>query len=241
MNGSPLVERWREHLGNAEGIGLREALTCFPELEHAVSLPELTTDVQSESYLCWDGEGIKAEVQVVWRTADNVRVGTLSLDICTAAGSASLEDMHLPRSYQGQGLGRAVITELVQLGQELGLDELILMAFDVGRYAWARCGFDFFDETERKRIVAAAEEFAQRLSRPFDGRNIEHSWELAELPGADVPLADVAAVRGDPSPAEGAVVMKFGQALLVGPHNNEWSGRLELADGSSGRVQLAKA
>lgn len=33
--------------------------------------------------------------------------------------------------------------------------------------------------------------------------------------------------------------MKFGQALLLGPRNNEWPGRLELADGSASRLQLA--
>lgn len=61
-------------------------------------------------------------------------MGTISLDIFTAEGLASLEDMHLPRLLQGRGLGRAVVVELVELGAALGLEALITMAFDVGRY-----------------------------------------------------------------------------------------------------------
>jgi hypothetical protein len=122
-------------------------------------------------------------------------VDTLSLDFYTAEGEVALEDMHLPRGYQAQGLGRAVVDELAALGDALGIEALITMAADVGRYAWARCGFDFMGDDIRHLVVGSAAEFAEALGRPFDGSSIAHSWELAEYAGEDVPLAQVAQLR----------------------------------------------
>ena len=239
-NGQPIVEAWREQFGDAGGVSLRGELAHFPELEHAIALPELQTDVLEGSYLSWNGEGIEGPVHVIWRTSDGTRVGMLSLDFFTAEGEISLEDMHLPRGYQAQGLGRAVVAELAALGDALGIEALITMAADVGRYAWARCGFDFMEDDTRHLVVRSAAEFAGALGRPFDGSSIAHSWELAEYAGEDVPLAQVAQLRGEEPPPEDAPAIKFGQALLLGPRNNDWPGRLELAAGSPSRTQLAR-
>jgi hypothetical protein len=69
-NDQPLVEAWCEQFGDAGGVSRRGELTRFPELERAIALPELQTDVLEESYLSWNGEGIEGPVQVIWRASD---------------------------------------------------------------------------------------------------------------------------------------------------------------------------
>jgi GNAT superfamily N-acetyltransferase len=235
-----LLREWLNRLADVGLVDLEAELAAFPELEQVLALPELQTTVQEGSFLTREGEFLHGEVSVEWRHPSWGEVGTLGLDFDGEEGAISLEDMHLVRQAQERGLGRAVLLEVVDLADQLGFEALKAMASGAGRYAWARCGFDFFDDEVREEVLEAAATFAARLGRPFDGAHIGHSWDLAELAGDPVPLAQFAAARGDPPPGEGAGAMRFGQALLLGPTDNDWAGLLDVRLGSPGRIQLEK-
>jgi hypothetical protein len=128
---------------------------------------------------------------------------------------------------------------VADLCEALSCQHLDLEAADVGRYAWARLGFDFLHPEDREIAVQRALEFAETLGHgAIEIGSIKHSWELAGLPGPSVSSTELARARGeDPPPVERR--LSFGQALLLGPGGNEWHGRMTLASGSEGRQMLA--
>lgn len=57
-----------------------------------------------------------------------------------------------------------------------------LEAGRTGRYAWARCGFNFWNPSDdRPRVPGAAQDLAAALGVPFEPGRIEHPWQLAAL------------------------------------------------------------
>jgi GNAT superfamily N-acetyltransferase len=236
-----LTREWRRRLDDEPWVDLTRELARFPELEGAVALPELQTIPQEGAYVAAADRGVVVELGLVWESASGARAGTFSLDVHTADRVILLHDMHIAPSLQGLGAGREIVRQVVALADELGIERIRAHANDVGRYAWARCGFDFDPELEHQHVIAAAEQFAGSLNRHFDSAGIDHSWELAEFPGDPVSLAELAEVRGEPAPEGEAPPFSFGQALLLGPPSgNEWFGVFDLAPGSPSREQLAR-
>jgi GNAT superfamily N-acetyltransferase len=227
----------RERLEGRGQLDLAARLSEFPEIEEALSIPVLRLEVLPGSTIgARDGQ-LLAEVHVRYRRENGLEAGTLSLDIDTEDG-VSIEDIHIAPQLQTFGLGRVLVSEVVAFSAELDFAQVDIRAFDVGRYAWARCGFDFVDQDERTRVVEAAQEFARRLGERFDPAAVGCSWELAELEGPEIPREVFSECRGDRS-SEGRP-LKFGQALLLGPRDNEWTGRFDVADGSDSQRQLDK-
>jgi hypothetical protein len=138
---------------------------------------------------------------------------------------------------------RALTRTSVELYERLGLTHAAVYAQQVGRYVWATCGFDFYDDDERLATIEVAEQFASALGRPRDLSGIRHSWELAALQvgvgEGPVTLADVATAQGMPPPSLGGVEeISLGKALLLGPASAGWAGLLEIRRESPGRVIL---
>ncbi len=78
-------------------------------------------------------------------------------------------------TYEGhrqRGVGRRLLAAAVAFYDSLGIERIHLLASGDGRYAWARCGFDFVDD---KVAELAAE-------RGVDLGEARHAWEVAELP-----------------------------------------------------------
>ncbi len=236
---SDLAQQWVDACGSAGAVVLKR-LDELPKLRQAFELgPGASPVVAGESYVHWNGSSLEGAFLVAWKTDEQgVRVGTTRLDFDTAEGTASLEDMHLHPDLQTKGVGRQVVQQFSELADALGLHSLITMTSDVGRYSWARCGFDFLHDHDRELALAAAEHIAGKLGANFDVSNIDHSWELAELDGPDVPLAAIAELRGESPPTDDAPGMRFGQALLLGPTGNEWAGCLDLSEGSLSRMKV---
>lgn len=229
-----IARAWRGRLEANRTQDLRSCLDELPELRQAITPPPLDFTLLEGSHLTLTDTELAMIVHARLNTESGVEVGTLSIDIDTAGG-ASIEDIHLDRRAQGFGLGRGLVKEILFLCAGLGFEFVDIRAFDVGRYAWATCGFDFVDD-DRELVIDAAADFADRLKRPFDPDAIEHVWDIAQCPGPPVPLELVTSARGD-APTEGKP-MTFGQALLLGPTGNEWTGRFDMRDGSPSRTQL---
>jgi GNAT superfamily N-acetyltransferase len=234
-----LAERWCGALGTNGGADLTERLDEFPELAELVHLPSLSASVQEDSAIWWDDVALRIELGVVWAlpAANDTRFASVLFDVDTFERSCELHDMHVEPAFRRSRFGRLYLATLAQLCEDLGVEAITLMANDVGRYSWARMGFDFFDVETRDRVLAAAQDFAAALGRPVDLAGVEHAWDLAELPG-EVTLAEFATARGDAAPPDPEERMRLGQALLLGPTDNEWAGKLQLGAKSPGRVRL---
>lgn len=86
---------------------------------------------------------------------DGKSVGSFDLNI-SKDGHAHLEFFQLDKSLQGKDSARKVITDLEEkVFKEAKVKEFALFAdISVGRYAWARMGFDFADEERRQECIA---------------------------------------------------------------------------------------
>jgi GNAT superfamily N-acetyltransferase len=235
---SELVDIWSREAQGAS-VDLRSGLARFPELERAVTLPGYRAEIQQGSGLVAGDEGVRVALSVRWVSPGSRELGTYSFDIHTGEQVAEIAGLRLAPEARGHGLGRLLVRLMARLGDELDLEAVILMAADVGRYAWPRLGFDFMEGEDRALALEEAARFARRLGRAAELGQVEHSWELAELPGPTISLADFAAARGDPLPVRGGIPLRWGQALLLGPAI-EWAGRLDLRPDSRSRAQLER-
>jgi GNAT superfamily N-acetyltransferase len=232
---SPLAERWRNAIDASGGrLDLTEGLAVLPELAAAVELPGFDLAIEDGSFAAAGSGGIAMEVMLRWTHPGREDLGTFGLQVDNAGDYASLEDLHLARRVQGSGVGRFIVREVAALCGDLGLSALRTYAFEVGRYAWARCGFDFMEAEDRKRVVEAAARFSRQLGRSPDLTAVSSSWDLAAFPGSEVSADDFARAQGTITETQGLPPLKLGQALLLGPAGNEWAGELDLRPGSPG-------
>jgi GNAT superfamily N-acetyltransferase len=239
--GTQLVQQWRQRLNGASSLSLT-TLAALPGVQQAFGLfsdQGVDAKLQSGSLEAAGDEDIRAEFGVIW-TFNGALAGSVSLEVDTEAQAGWMEDMRLEHALQGLGGGRQVMRQVASLCIDLGLDEIRGQASDIGRYAWARCGFDFSNDSERYLAVTGAEEVAAALGRTLDSSDIVHSWDLAELDGDDVPLAVATELfAGDVALKDGfGGSIPYGMALLLGAKGNDWIGCLNLCAGSLSRGQL---
>lgn len=217
------------------------SLNTLPGVHQAFGLladQGVVTKLQSGRLDAVADEDIHAEFGVIW-TFNEALVGSVSLEVNTETQGGWMEEMRFEFALQGFGAGRQLIRQVASLCIDLGLDEIRGQASDIGRYAWARCGFDFGNDDERDLVVTCAEEIAAALGRSLDSSDIVHSWDLAELDGDDVPMAVATELFADHVKLKNGVdSIPYGMALLLGPKGNDWVGCLNLCAGSLSRGQL---
>lgn len=243
-----LLRSWLDRLdGGVFNLEDEEDLGRFPELVEAVAPAgfELAID---EGYVADTGDD---QVQVVLRgrtippgiptSARPPQSGAVGIEIGTADGYCEIETLDLPGYAQARGLGRLSMASIAELGDRLGLEALTLEAGKTGRYAWARCGFNFMHpDTDRPKVIEAATEFADALGVACSLGEIEQPWELAALPGR-VSWAEVERAGGPQAPpGREDARWNLGRALLLGPAEsaNTWFGRLDPRRESPDRIRL---
>ncbi len=87
----------------------------------------------------------------------------------------------LPVNKQSKGLGAKLLERSEKWYQRIGIKAIRLTAnSSVGRYAWARMGFDFADENSRVTVVNKFYDYLAYRGIPYDLQPIlTHSWEIA--------------------------------------------------------------
>lgn len=172
--------------------------------------------------------------------------GQIARTLRVADGVAIHEMYFLPSALQGLGIGREMVRRAVHLYDRLGIRRVEAQCDDVGKYVWARCGFDFVDEHEHTYVYEGLNNLAGRLGFEAIPR-LDHSWDYAATLGRDpatgqdtvVSAADLASALGVEQPGLlGGATFALGKALMrFGP--GRWRGILDLTPGGEARQVLA--
>ncbi len=236
-----------EQLGGA--ADLRDQLDEFPELREAIvpsGFESSFPDDGEVSYLALRDGAIEGQIEVWLRPpglgaeAEPPEAGVVTLMLDTAEDKLLLENLYMPLRARRQGLGPLTVAAIAKMADCLSMASIELEAGQTGRYAWARCGFRFLDETEREKVLHCASLFAERLGVDVDLDVITEPWQLAELPG-EVMRSQVAGAGGPAAPDGGGdQTWNLGRALLLGPPQeaNPWFGALNPQEGNPERVRL---
>lgn len=91
----------------------------------------------------------------------------------------------LPLDKQQKGLGADFLERSEKLYKKIGIRQIRLTAnSQVGRYAWARMGFDFANENGRRTVVDKFYQYLAANGVPYDLLPIVTStWEIAAYSG----------------------------------------------------------
>ncbi|MEJ7569145.1 MAG: hypothetical protein WKF41_12865 [Gaiellaceae bacterium] len=243
-----LAEVWNERLGSRDGVDLAIEPTVCAEAAAAFSPVGFTVRFEEGSYLARVPNGFQLVVQASLLPEESgyedVEGGAISREVNTAAKTAEHVQLYIPPRWQGDRRSRArkLTQASVALYDALAIDYVIANTEGVGRYAWATCGFDFYDHHERRATIELAEQLAARLGRPRDLTAIHHSWEIAALEVTSdedpVTLGELAKASGVAAPPKETEQIPFGKALLLGPASTGWVGLLDLRSKSAGRAVL---
>lgn len=93
-----------------------------------------------------------------------------------------ISTLDMPRERHGSDYGRTSIQRLADHRRHAGCKLMRLDANKIGRYAWARCGFEFETPEDPERIVSAASSLAEQLGASFDADAIQRRATSATWP-----------------------------------------------------------
>jgi GNAT superfamily N-acetyltransferase len=239
----PPPDEWAPLLTETPRRNLRRAMRWSENLRELVDpafpqMPAVRTRLIDPSGLVADAHGhLHLHVTLEWRraTADRKEqgevFGSAQFELHGDAHACIFDNLRLSeKNDQRRGIGRLYLNTLIKLCHELDITLISLFAQDAGRFVWAREGFAFADDIWRDNVVDAAKYFAEQLGIvvPIDLDTVEHPSEIANIGGA-VPLELAAWIRGDTLSEGYDRIMTIGEALLLGPRNNDWEGELNLA------------
>ena len=94
----------------------------------------------------------------------------------------SHDSFHLPEPLQKQGIGVDLLERSEALYQKIGVNKIILTSDSiVGKYAWARMGFDFYGEEDRSAVVNEFYNYLHTFGVPQEELpvSVNHPWEIA--------------------------------------------------------------
>jgi GNAT superfamily N-acetyltransferase len=230
-----LLRTWQSRLAGRDKVDLQTEPHLVQELLEAFT-PELAAEwsvnVQPGSFLSNDGIFSSLELRLMCCDATGRPGLWAGCLIDTDENYAELELFRLRDDLQGLGIGRSVIRRVVHVLRDLGLGALTLRAEEIGAYAWATMGFDFFDEEERLEVLDRVSDFASRAGiTQVDLSKIRHSWDLAHLGDDRNSVAGnyVTGIDGRP--------IHLGKALIL-QSGATWSGILTMVEENDGYVLL---
>jgi hypothetical protein len=108
------------------------------------------------------------------------RIGSANRTISLSVGRLFAENQTFfpNQEFNDLGIGSALYESQERLYRALGIEKISLLAVDVGRYAWARQGFECEHRFQLKEMVKEFTEFLKKkeLEPPA---SIEHIWDIA--------------------------------------------------------------
>jgi hypothetical protein len=182
-----MLDRWLARLGGTTEIDLAlDGQTLVPELLRVYTPNDFELRLLDGSWLrAKDGHvalELTAELVPLHDVAKTTGVIQRGLD--TMARRAIHHKLELPESAQGEGRGRSLLRESVDLYAGLGIETVHLRAVDKGRYVWAAAGFAFQDEESRADVLRGLDVTTELLDlglADLDPTTCE-PWDIAYLP-----------------------------------------------------------
>jgi SPP1 gp7 family putative phage head morphogenesis protein len=202
------------------------------EMTHAFAPPSGMTAKIEELNPNGDGGPM---ISVAYYDADRNRVGRVTREF-RPNGEINHTAFIVNESAQRAGLSATINGQALLRYQKWGVQEVTLDATWVGRYAWAKAGFEI-DKSDHANVLRAADAFIDEKV-PADRRAaykarvrelIEEPWRLAAWSdGNDYD------VFFDAGGAQQTGAYALGKALLLDHRMPTWSGRMRVADGDQG-------
>jgi GNAT superfamily N-acetyltransferase len=154
-------------------------------------------------------EGRAIELHGEVRDAVHQELGSYNVEVKREGNQlvAKVYNVFMSESAQGRGVGNQLVQRIEETFRRLGVNEIRLSAAQVGRYYWAKQGYEWSPET------------GQRMHSSF------RAWLSRN--GHDVGEAGVA-LRGARALAEST----HGKAFLLAPDTPHWSGTKRVAGAS---------
>lgn len=178
-----LLRLWSRLFGDAiSPLALFEALSArISDFEHRENLLLFGSDWIMYDAEIFEKEEAVGELTVSFASVRNRRAGTLSS--LTARRSKIIRIEHIRLTAHRSGYASTLFHRYERLFRDLSFDQFRLSAsLSVGKYYWAKEGFDFSDESEiirRKKELAA---LVRERNLPVTGSEIEglrHAGEIA--------------------------------------------------------------
>jgi len=114
------------------------------------------------------GKIVGIETKIVWKDEAGETVAKATRGFDGKHKRTMNFDFEVEASKQGQGLGRALYRQQIDVLTRAGYKEIALTAdITIGRYAWAKVGFDYFDSATESSMKSTAFRYWAR------GRGIE--------------------------------------------------------------------
>lgn len=171
------------------------------------------------------------------RRSDDARVGVMTRRLFVDAHVAAHTALVVDRGLRGVGIGTELFASSLRLYDELGIERVLLMAgFDLGRWHWARLGFDFARIESQAQVIAHARRVIDQLSLDVLVTDDASPAEIEGLRSSSSVTLRQAAMASDTSDRERVLIeagkngiglddaMPLGKALLLtGP---AWHGEL---------------
>lgn len=227
-----------ERLQPGERVSLQEYERHFPEVidpfvptgfRHVVRYGSAIRRVEDE---------LDVELSLEFWPARTRRSAPVTCSARRAFNTADTQAHHvylqIGDALQGHGIGRRLVRSALALYEALGIVDVDLVAMDIGRYAWAMCGFDPAPDV-RSEVLQGINEAALILGFELEGLDqIEFLWDLDQIDEYMTGRELVETLGGIEVPAiltdDLDVPIRLGKALLLCSRTERWHGKLEIGN-----------
>jgi GNAT superfamily N-acetyltransferase len=110
------------------------------------------------------------------------KAGDFTGTVHVTKGQFFIGGIHIKKSEEGKGIGKQVIKDMISFARQSGMKEVALFAdIKVGRYAWAKLGFDYADKNSLDFGRRWLGEFCKKRNIPYDKAKINSAKDIAEF------------------------------------------------------------
>jgi hypothetical protein len=178
-----LLRLWSQLFGDAiSPLALFDALSArISDFEHRENLLLFGRDWIMYDAEIFEGEVAVGELTVSFSSVRDRRAGVLAS--LSAARSKIVRIEHIRLTAQRSGYASTLFRRFEALFRDLGFDQFRLSAsLSVGKYYWAKEGFDFSDESEIGKRKEELRALVKERNLPVTEAEIESlrlAWEIA--------------------------------------------------------------
>lgn len=203
--------------GALEDMGLSE-----DDIREMFALPGAGTDVVVY------GDGL---AEIIWRDTDSGDVmGTATRGFNYAGGICENKDLFINDKYQDLDFGQSLYARQKEILADRGYAEIWLYAnVSIGKYAWAKQGFDYVDSGEGKSQRVELQAWMTNLGLVREageyGRKIDKFTGPSDYATFDVPGVKITGSQIRNSDVDPDYVMHIGKAFMLDADGHgSWDG-----------------